>query len=60
MIQQFVAAGLLDELQIHLAPLFLGNEVRLFDRPDLETVGLESTRVIESPRVTHIKYRVAN
>jgi dihydrofolate reductase len=55
-VQQYLAAGSLDELQIHIAPLLLGDGVRLFDG----TAGpeLELTRVIESPKVTHIKYRV--
>ena len=53
-VQQYL--GQLDELQIHVAPLLLGDGVRLFDgssRPELELM-----RVIESPKVTHIKYRV--
>jgi dihydrofolate reductase len=55
--QQYLAAGLLDELQIHVVPLFLGDGVRLFDQID-PTVDLELTRVIESPTVTHLRYRV--
>jgi dihydrofolate reductase len=55
--QQCLAADLLDELQIHVAPLFLGGGVRLFDRLD-PTVDLEATRVIDSPTVTHLRYRV--
>jgi dihydrofolate reductase len=56
-VQQFLNAGLLDELQVHVAPLLLGGGVRLFDRVD--AVGaLETTRVIESPSVTHLRYRV--
>jgi dihydrofolate reductase len=57
-IRQFVEAGLLDELQIHLAPVLLGEGVRLFEGIDPETVELERTRVIDSPRVTHLRYRV--
>ena len=55
--QQYLAGGLLDELQIHVVPLFLGDGVRLFDQID-PAVDLELTRVIESPTVTHLRYRV--
>ena len=55
--QQYLAAGLLDELQIHVVPLFLGDGVRLFDQVD-PAVDLELTRVIESQTVTHLRYRV--
>jgi dihydrofolate reductase len=56
-IQQYLSARLVDEFQIHVAPLLLGGGVRLFDQApaDLE---LETTRVLESPRVTHLKFRV--
>jgi dihydrofolate reductase len=58
-VRQFIEAGLLDELQIHLAPVLLGDGVRLFDGTDTEDgVELEVTRVIDSPRVTHLRYRV--
>jgi dihydrofolate reductase len=57
-VQQYLKAGLLDELQIHLTPVFLGGGVRLFDRLGPDPVGIESTRVIESPTVTHLRYRV--
>lgn len=56
-IQQFLSAGLVDELQIHIAPLLLGDGVRLFDQAPAN-LELETTRVIDSPRVTHLKYRV--
>jgi dihydrofolate reductase len=57
--QQYLRAGLLDELQIHVAPVLLGAGVRLFDG-DLRSVpGLECTRVLESPTgVAHLGYRV--
>jgi hypothetical protein len=43
----------------HLAPALLGGRLRLFDRMDTEdAVELEVTRVIDSPRVTQIRYRV--
>jgi dihydrofolate reductase len=57
-VQHFIEAGLLDELQIHLAPVLLGDGVRLFDRTGQEPVELEGTRVIDSPMVTHLRFRV--
>jgi dihydrofolate reductase len=56
--RQYVEAGLLDELQIHLIPVLLGGGVRLFDRLGTSPIDLEATRVIESPAVTHLKFRV--
>jgi dihydrofolate reductase len=57
-IQQYLEAGLLDEFQIHVAPAFLGDGVRLFDNIDPAKVAVECTRVIHSPAVTHMRYRV--
>jgi dihydrofolate reductase len=57
--QQYLNAGLLEELQLHVVPVLLGNGVRLFaDNRGSGPVGLECTRVIESPAVTHLRYRV--
>ena len=55
-VQQALKSGLLDELNVHLVPVFLGGGVRLFD--DLEPRELELVRVVESPFVTHLQYRV--
>jgi dihydrofolate reductase len=56
-IQQFLGAGHIDEMQIHIAPMLLGGGIRLFDRLDTQ-IELERTRVIDSPAVTHLRYRV--
>jgi dihydrofolate reductase len=58
--QQYLKAGLMDELQIHVAPLLLGDGVRLFEVLGGKRPTLEVTRVVESPAVTHIRYRVVN
>jgi dihydrofolate reductase len=55
-VQQYLAAGMLDELYLHIVPIVLGAGERL-----LEDVGhptLEPVDVIASPAVTHVKYRV--
>jgi dihydrofolate reductase len=57
-IQQYLHAGLLDEIQIHVVPLLLGDGVRLFDKPGTPQLELEPTRVIDSPGVTHMRFRV--
>jgi dihydrofolate reductase len=58
-INQYLAVGLVDELELHIVPLVLGGGARLFDGlgPDLE---LEQVRAIEAPGVAHLKYRVVN
>jgi dihydrofolate reductase len=55
-IQEALAAGCLDEIQVHVAPFLLGGGTPLFG--DGELRQLETIRVIDSPAVTHVKYRV--
>ena len=57
-IQQFLRAGLLDELQIHIAPMLLGGGVRLFSDLGKDQIELERTRVIDSSEVTHLRFRI--
>lgn len=57
--QQGLRAGLVDEVQLHLAPLLLGDGVRLFDELGGSLPAFETIRVVDSPKVTHIRYRVA-
>ncbi|HET9496362.1 MAG TPA: dihydrofolate reductase family protein [Chloroflexia bacterium] len=57
-IQQYLSSGLLDDLQIHLVPILLGDGRRLFEHIDPGQVELQPTRVIDSPGVTHLRYRV--
>jgi dihydrofolate reductase len=56
--QQYLKAGLIDEMNIHVAPLLLGGGTRLFEDHGEALVGLECTRVLESPKATHLSYRV--
>jgi dihydrofolate reductase len=58
-VSQYLAAGLLDEIHVHVAPVILGGGPRLFDAPGLEKVELEPVEVLASPRTTHIRYRRA-
>ena len=56
-INQYLAAGLVDELELHVVPILLGGGARLFDGvgPNLK---LEEVRAVEAPGVAHLKYRV--
>ena len=56
--QQVLSAGLLDEMQIHVVPVLLGAGTRLFDGGVGAEARLERDRVIDSPMVTHLRYRV--
>jgi dihydrofolate reductase len=55
---QLLATGLVDELQLHVAPMLLGGGVRLFEGVDASAARLEPFRVSGSARATHIRYRV--
>jgi dihydrofolate reductase len=57
-INQYLAAGLLDELELHVVPVLLGDGARLFDNLGAAEVQLEQVRAVEAPGVTHLKYRV--
>jgi dihydrofolate reductase len=58
-VQQYLKAGLLDEIQLHLAPVLLGSGVRLFDELGPELPKVEYSRVIGSPAVTHLRFEVS-
>lgn len=56
-INQYLAAGLVDELELHVVPILLGGGARLFDGVG-GGLKLDLLRVVEAPRVTHLKYRI--
>ncbi len=56
-VQQALAAGLVDEMQVHVAPILLGGGTRLFGE-DADPVRLEATRVLSSPKATHLRFDV--
>ena len=54
--QQYLEAGLVDEMHINLAPTFLGSGERLFDGVGDNMHGLELVRTVATPTVTHFKF----
>jgi dihydrofolate reductase len=56
--QQYLAAVLIDEMEIHVVPVLLHDGDRLFDNLGKADVKLEPVRTVEAPGVTHLKYRV--
>ena len=54
--RQYLAAGLIDEMELHVVPVLLGSGERLLD--DVGDLELEQVRAVEAPGVTHLKYRV--
>lgn len=56
--RQYLEAGLVDEVTIHLVDVFLGEGVRLFDSALLSKVYLRQVKAVEAPGVTHLTYRV--
>jgi dihydrofolate reductase len=54
--RQYLAAGLADEMEIHLVPVLLGGGEWLFDSVGDDLHGLELVRTVAAPRVTHLKF----
>ena len=57
-LQQALKAGLVDEINVYVAPILIGGGVSLFDRLGTGPIELECTRVVEAPNVTHLSYRI--
>jgi dihydrofolate reductase len=56
--QQYINAGLVDELHIHLAHMLLGDGTRLFDQLTIQPTNLEKIAVADASGVTHLKLRI--
>jgi dihydrofolate reductase len=54
--QQYLAAGLVDEMELHVAPVLLGAGERLFDHVGTDLRGLKLVRTIGTPDVVHMKF----
>ena len=55
-VNQYLAAGLLNEIELHLVPVLLGDGARLLDSLGAAKMRLEQVRAVEAPGVTHLKY----
>ena len=56
-VQQYLAAGLVDEMLISLVPIFLGAGTRLFDNLGPNPPRPQQVEAIEAPGATHMRYR---
>jgi dihydrofolate reductase len=56
--QQYLKAGLVDEIDIHIVPTLLGDGARLFGNTGARQAAYECVRIVNSPTVSHYKYRL--
>jgi len=56
--QQFIRAGLIDEISIHLVPVLFGGGTRMFEHLGSEHIQLETAGVIETPTATNLRFRI--
>ncbi|MBZ0290552.1 MAG: dihydrofolate reductase family protein [Anaerolineae bacterium] len=56
-VQQYIRAGLLDEIQVNVVPMLIGDGLPLFDRIGMRPIDLKCTRVVAAAGVTHMQYR---
>jgi dihydrofolate reductase len=57
--QQFIRAGLVDELSIHLVPVLFGSGTRMFEHLGDQPVQLENVEAIQTAAATHLRFRIA-
>jgi dihydrofolate reductase len=58
LLRQVIRGALLDQLELHISPVLIGEGMRLFEAAGQDAVELTPTRVLDTPDVTHIRYRV--
>jgi dihydrofolate reductase len=58
LLRQVIRGGQLDQLELHISPVLIGEGMRLFEAAGQDAVELTPTRVVDAPDVTHIRYRV--
>ena len=56
--QQYLAAGLIDQMQLNVVPILLGGGARLFESGSGAGLNLEPMLVVDTPEVTHLRYRI--
>ena len=56
--RQFIEAGLVDEIGVHLVPVLFGSGTRIFEHLSGEHVQLEPIEVMETRAATHLRYRI--
>ena len=56
--QQYIRAGLVDEISIHLVPVLFDGGTRMFEHLGSEHIQLETAGVIETPAATHLRFRI--
>jgi riboflavin biosynthesis pyrimidine reductase len=55
---QFLRAGLVDEVSVHLVPVLFGSGLRMFDQLGEEHIQLEPVETVQTRLATHLRYRV--
>jgi dihydrofolate reductase len=56
--EQYLRAGLVDEISIHLVPVLFHGGKRMFENLDGAHLHLEPVQVVDSPNATHLRYRI--
>jgi len=56
--REYIAAGLVDEIQMHIVPVLFGSGTRMFEDMGVGHLWLEPVEVVDRPLATHIRYRV--